>query len=76
MPSVSTGAAQINVSAAQLQLLSIGSAGQRDISVIAGDFLAMLSQVIGTKLDGIAGYNFLRHYRVVIDYPRELFRLE
>ena len=29
-----------------------------------------------SRLDGIVGYNFLRKYKVVIDYPNELFRLE
>jgi hypothetical protein len=48
----------------------------RNLPVIVGDFLDMLSGVIGTKLDGIIGYNFLRHFRVVIDYPNDRFRLE
>ena len=39
-------------------------------------FLEHASQACGCKLDGIVGYNFLRHYRTVIDYPNELFRLE
>ena len=33
-------------------------------------------QVAGSKLDGIVGYNFLRHDKVVIDYPNETFRLQ
>lgn len=44
--------------------------------VIVGEFLTMLSEVAGSKLDGIVGCNFLRHYQVVIDYPNEIFRLE
>jgi hypothetical protein len=35
----------------------------------------MLSKIIGTRLDGIIGYNFLRHFKVVIDYPNETFAL-
>jgi len=35
----------------------------------------MLSQAVGAKLDGIVGYNFLRDYKVVIDYPNELLSL-
>ncbi len=41
------------------------------MNVIVGDFLEMLSTVIGVKLDGIIGYNFLKLYKVVIDYPHE-----
>ena len=48
----------------------------RNVDVIIGDFLPMLSDVAGAKLDGIVGCNFLRNYKVVIDYPNELFRLE
>jgi hypothetical protein len=43
--------------------------------VIVADFFSMLSQAVGAKLDGIVGYNFLRDYKVVIDYPNELLRL-
>ncbi len=45
------------------------------MTVIIGDFLAMLSEVVGTKLDGIIGYNFLRHFKVALDYPQESFSL-
>ena len=45
------------------------------MNVIVGDFLEMLSTVIGVKLDGIIGYNFLKLYKVVIDYPHETLAL-
>ncbi len=35
-----------------------------------GAFLAMLSEAVGTKLDGIVGYNFLNQFRVTIAYPQ------
>jgi len=35
----------------------------------------MLSQAVGVRLDGIVGYNFLRNYKVVIDYPGQLLSL-
>ena len=73
---VTTGGAPIALTAARVPMMRIGGAEQRDIDVIIGDFLAMLSQVAGSKLDGIVGYNFLRNYKVVIDYPNELLRLE
>jgi hypothetical protein len=72
---VTTGGAQIGVASAKLASLRIGNAGQCDVDVIVGGFLSMLSQAIGTKLDGIIGYNFLRRYKVVIDYPEELLSL-
>ena len=75
-PPVHAGAHSVTVSAAQLDRLTVGRAEVRSLPVIAGDFLDMLSGVIGSKLDGIIGYNFLRHFRVVIDYPNDRFRLE
>lgn len=66
---VTTGSTAIEVSAARLSSLRLAGARQADVDVISGNFLAMLSKAIGTNLDGILGYNFLRHYKVVIDYP-------
>jgi hypothetical protein len=43
---------------------------------VVADFFGTLSQAVGAKLDGIVGYNFLRNFRVVMDYPSEKFRLE
>lgn len=71
-----TGGAPISLTAARLESLRVSAAEVRDIDVIIGDFLAMLSKAAEAKLDGIVGYNFLRNYKVVIDYPNELFRLE
>ncbi|MDQ3314550.1 MAG: retroviral-like aspartic protease family protein [Verrucomicrobiota bacterium] len=71
-----TGGAQIQLTAAQVPSLRVGRAELRDVHVVIGEFLAMLSTVAGAKLDGIVGYNFLRNYKVVIDYPNESFRLE
>jgi predicted aspartyl protease len=71
-----TGGAQIAMTAARVPSMRLGRAEQRGVDVIIGEFLAVLSQVAGIKLDGIIGYNFLRNYKVVIDYPNELFRLE
>jgi predicted aspartyl protease len=55
--------------------LAVGNAEMKDLAVVIADFLAMLSQAIGTKLDGIIGYNFLKEFKVTIDYPSETLRL-
>ena len=75
MGPISTGGAAINVSATRIESLAIDGAVLRDADVIVGEFLEMLGKAIGTQLDGIAGYNFLKHYKVVIDYPNEIFAL-
>ena len=75
IPPVTTGGATINVSAARIESLAVEGAVLRDMDVIVGDFLEMLSTVIGVRLDGIIGHNFLKLYKVVIDYPNETLAL-
>ncbi|HEV2046103.1 MAG TPA: retropepsin-like aspartic protease [Chthoniobacterales bacterium] len=72
---VTTGGAQVDVTAGTLQSFQIGGAKIDNMTVVVADFFAMLSSAIGAKLDGIVGYNFLRNYKVVIDYPGETFSL-
>jgi predicted aspartyl protease len=76
MGPLNTGAAHVQVTAGRLQSFQVGGARVDDLVVVVADFFAMLSQAVGAKLDGIVGYNFLRNFRVVIDYPSEKFRLE
>ena len=70
-----TGGAQVNVTAGNLQSFQVGGAKLENAAVIVADFFAMLSAAIGTSLDGIVGYNFLRNYKVVLDYPNETLSL-
>ena len=73
---VTTGGAHVDVATGTLKSFQVGGAKIDNMAVIVADFFEMLSNAIGTKLDGIVGYNFLRNFRVVIDYPGENFRLE
>jgi predicted aspartyl protease len=70
-----TGGSHIDVTAASLQSFAIGRAKVDNMAVVVADFFTVLSQAVGAKLDGIVGYNFLRNYKVVIDYPNEILRL-
>jgi predicted aspartyl protease len=73
---ITTGGSQVNVTAGNLKSFQVGGARIDDLVVVVADFFAMLSHAVGAKLDGIVGYNFLRNFRVVMDYPSEKFRLE
>jgi predicted aspartyl protease len=70
-----TGGAQVNVTAGVLQSFQVGGARIDDSTVVVADFFAMLSNALGEKLDGIVGYNFLRNYKVALDYPNETLSL-
>ena len=72
---VTTGGAHVDVTAGTLQSFQVGGARIDNLAVIVADFFAMLSKAIGAKLDGIVGYNFLRNYKVALDYPNEMLSL-
>lgn len=70
-----TGGAAVDFSAGSLQSFQLGGAKIDNMQIVIADFFSMLSAAIGAKLDGIVGYNFLRNYKVVIDYPNETLTL-
>jgi predicted aspartyl protease len=72
---VTTGGAHVDVRAGNIESFQVGGAKIDNMAVVVADFFEMLSNAVGAKLDGIVGYNFLRNYKVVIDYPGELLSL-
>ena len=61
---------------AVVQSLAVEAAEVTDLRVAVAGFLGALSQAIGTELLGIIGYNYLQAFRVTIDYPGAILRLE
>jgi len=70
-----TGGAPVDFFAGSLRSFQLGGAKMDNMPVVVADFFTMLNAAIGAKLDGIVGYNFLRNYKVVIDYPGETLTL-
>lgn len=70
-----TGGAPVDFQAGSLQSFQLGGAKIDNMTVVVADFFTMLNAAVGAKLDGIVGYNFLRHYKVGIDYPGETLTL-
>lgn len=70
-----TVGAHVDVSAGIVKSFQVGGARVDNMAVVVAHFLEMLSNAVGTQLDGIVGYNFLRNYKVVFDYPNELLSL-
>jgi len=66
-----TAGAQVAVTAGVVDSFMVGGARIDSLAVVIADFFAALSEAVGAKLDGIVGYNFLRNYKVVLDYPNE-----
>jgi predicted aspartyl protease len=72
---ITAGGGTLAAKVGQVRSMAVGAALQEDVAVVRAGFLEMLSRVTGAQLDGILGYNFLRHYTVTIDYPRAALRL-
>src|SRR6266513_1805593 len=70
-----TGGGPIDFSAGMLESFQLGGAKIDNMPVVIADFFTMLNAAIGAKLDGIVGYNFLRNYKVMIDYPGQRITL-
>jgi predicted aspartyl protease len=75
MGPATTGGAHVELGAGKVNSLQVGGAKIQDLAVVIGPFLAILSEAAGVALDGIIGYNFLRHYKVTIDYPNLVLSL-
>jgi predicted aspartyl protease len=60
---------------ARLDSLSIGDSTATGLRIAAGGFIEPLGRAVGCELDGIVGYDFLRQYQPVIDYPRRTLHL-
>jgi predicted aspartyl protease len=70
-----TAGAHVDVSAGIVKSFQVAGAKIDNMTVVVANFLEMLSNAVGPELDGIVGYNFLRSYKVVFDYPNGLLRL-
>jgi|CZKC01.1.fsa_nt_gi predicted aspartyl protease len=64
-----TGAGgQVRMLSATVDSLTVGKASLSDAPVSVGGFLGNFSSVVGMKLDGIVGNDFLSQFEVTIDY--------
>ena len=73
---LTAGGGNGTVARVQLASLSVGAARRENLAAAASDFLSQLNADLGSRLQGILGYDFLRHYRVTLDYPRGALLLE
>lgn len=76
IPQLTGAGGTAEVTAGVVGSLSVGGVRASDLAVVVVDFLPALSQVLMTRLDGIIGYNFLKAFKVTIDYPNETLHFE
>src|SRR6266436_3197906 len=58
---------KVSVSLAKVESLAVGETKLHDVDVGVVD-LTQIGKTVGAKVDGDLGYNFLKHFRVTIDY--------
>lgn len=73
---LTAGGGDGTVSWVHLSSVAVGAARQENLRAAASGFLTQLNAELGSKLLGIVGYDFLRHYRVTLDYPRGALTME
>src|SRR5207248_10491926 len=66
---------KISVSLAKVDSFAVGQAKLGDVDVGIVD-LSQIGKTIGARIDGDLGYNFLKHFRVAIDYRDCKIRLD
>ena len=66
---------RVQVVVSSIASLAVGSAKVENLQVAITDLRA-LAQAAGTRLEGIIGHNYLKVFRVTIDYPQQILRLE
>src|SRR2546421_4641330 len=66
---------KVSVSLAKVDSLAVGEMKLPDVDVGIVD-LSHIGKTVGAKIDGDLGYNFLKHFRVTIDYRDCEIRLE
>jgi predicted aspartyl protease/cytochrome c-type biogenesis protein CcmH/NrfG len=64
-----------NVKVALLPKIAIGSYSREDVDAAVLD-LESVNETAGFLQSGILGGNFLRHYRIIFDFPHGVMRLE
>jgi len=75
-PQEATGAGgHIRLSLARVSYLAVGSAQQENVEVAVTDEVLKFGSAIQSKVDGALGFNFLKNFRLIIDFQHNILRL-
>jgi predicted aspartyl protease len=66
----------IQISSAHVSSLTVGTARQENVEVAITDELSRLGEAVQSKVDGVLGSNFLKDFRLTLDYRHDLVRLD
>ena len=69
-----TAGGKVTVPVGSVRSLAIGTAKVESVQVAIVD-LSDVGRAVGMKIDGDIGYNYLKNFRVTVDYPNSTLRL-
>jgi len=72
---VSGAGGSMKISSAHVASLAVGSARQQNVEVAITDELSRFGEAVQSKVDGVVGFNFLKDFRVLLDYRHNVLRL-
>jgi predicted aspartyl protease len=76
IPPLTTGGGhRVEATVGSLESLSVGDRAVRNLTIVVADVFTSLKQVAGAEFEGIIGYNFLKAFRVTINYPDRVLQL-
>jgi predicted aspartyl protease len=66
---------RVSVGLARVENFAVAKASRPDVPVIVTADIERIGAAVGARLDGVIGYEFLRHFRLRIDYRRQVLSL-
>lgn len=73
---IDMGGGHVSGSLVRMKEVKLGDKKVPNLNVFAVDYLNRLSEVLGKNIDGILGYDFLKHFEIVIDYSSHILLLK
>jgi predicted aspartyl protease len=65
----------MKISSAHVASLAVGSARRQNVEVAITDELSRFREAVQNRVDGVVGFNFLKDFRVLLDYQHNVLHL-
>lgn len=66
---------KVNMSVGNIESLAIGQARLENVQIAITSEIRRIGTVVGEQIDGGIGYNYLKNFRLTIDYPKNILQL-
>lgn len=66
---------RVQVGLGRVENFAVGEASRADVPVLVTNDMDRIGAAVGSRLDGVIGYEFLRHFRLTVDYRQQMLTL-